>query len=202
ALLWHTLGAKTIELIHQNIHVDAVRDDLDEIVLDAELLDAVLNAKDPERKAKEMQIQLAARLRKHLGNPRYRKLSERLEKLKEQHEAGQLNSIAFLKALLDLARDLVNAEKEVPPEEDEDRGKAALTELFQHARGPETPIVVKRIVDDIDDIVRKIRFPEWQATYAGEREVRKALRRTLVKYDLHKDGELFDKAYGYVREYY
>ena len=43
ALLWHALGAKTIELIHQNIHVDAVRDDLDEIVLDAELLEAVLN---------------------------------------------------------------------------------------------------------------------------------------------------------------
>ena len=202
ALLWHTLGAKTIELIHQNIHVDAVRDDLDEIILDAELLDAVLNSKDPDRKAREMQIRIAARLRKHLGNPRFRKLSERLEKLKEQHEAGQLHSLEFLKALLDLARDLVNAEKEVPPEVDEDRGKAALTELFQHARTPDTPIVVERIVDDIDDLVRKIRFPEWQATYAGEREVRKALRRTLVKYDLYKDEELFGKAYGYVKEYY
>ncbi|MDY0073844.1 MAG: HsdR family type I site-specific deoxyribonuclease, partial [Thauera sp.] len=28
-LIWHSLGAKTIELIHQNVHVDAVRDDLD-----------------------------------------------------------------------------------------------------------------------------------------------------------------------------
>ena len=27
-LIWHSLGAKTIELIHQNVHVDAVRDDL------------------------------------------------------------------------------------------------------------------------------------------------------------------------------
>ncbi len=42
ALIWHALGAKTIELIHQNVHVDAVRDDLDEIVLDADLLEAVL----------------------------------------------------------------------------------------------------------------------------------------------------------------
>ena len=56
--------------------------------------------------------------------------------------------------------------------------------------------------DDIDDIVRKVRFPEWQATNAGEREVRKALRRTLFKYKLHTDTELFEKAYGYVREYY
>jgi type I restriction enzyme R subunit len=74
-LIWHALGAKTIELIHQNIHVEAVRDDLDEIVLDAELLDAVLHSKDPEHKAKELQIKLADRLRKHMDNPRYRKLS-------------------------------------------------------------------------------------------------------------------------------
>lgn len=202
ALLWHSLGAKTIELIHQNVHVSAVRDDLDEIILDAELLEAVLKTDNPDRKAKELQIKIVDRLRKHMGNPLYRKLSERLERLKEQHEAGQLHSIAFLKALLDLARDLVNAEKEVPPAEDEDRGKSALTELFQQTRTTDTPIVVERIVDDIDDIVRQIRFPDWQSTEGGKREVRKALRRTLAKYKLHTDTELFEKAYGYVKEYY
>ncbi len=139
ALLWHSLGAKTIELIHQNVHVSAVRDDLDEIILDAELLEAVLKTDNPDRKAKELQIKIVDRLRKHMGNPLYRKLSERLERLKEQHEAGQLHSIAFLKALLDLARDLVNAEKEVPPAEDEDRGKTALTELFQQTRTSRHP---------------------------------------------------------------
>ena len=202
ALLWHSLGAKTIELIHKNIHVETVRDDLDEIILDPDLIAAILNTQDPSKKAKELQLKLATRLRDHMDNPRYRKLSERLEKLKEQHEAGQLHSIAFLKALLDLARDLVNAEKEVLPAEDEDRARNALTDLFQHVRTADTPIVVERIVDDIDDIVRKIRFEGWQATEGGKREVRKALRRTLAKYKLHKDEELFEKAYGYVREYY
>lgn len=62
--------------------------------------------------------------------------------------------------------------------------------------------MVERIVDDIDDIVRQIRFPDWQNTAAGEREVRKALRRTLAKYKLRTDTELFEKAYGYVKEYY
>jgi type I restriction enzyme R subunit len=96
----------------------------------------------------------------------------------------------------------VNAEKEIPQEEDEDRGKTALTSLFEEIRTSETPIAVQRIVDDIDDIVRKIRFPEWQATNAGERQVCRALRRTLFKYKLHKDTELFEKEYGYVKEYY
>ena len=58
------------------------------------------------------------------------------------------------------------------------------------------------IVDDIYDIVRQIRFPDWQSTEGGKREVRKALRRTLAKYKFHTDTELFEKAYGYVKEYY
>ena len=97
---------------------------------------------------------------------------------------------------------MIQAEKEVPPEEDEDRGKTALTELFEEARNEETPIVVERVVNDIDEIVRYVRFDGWQTTSAGEREVRKALRKTLFKYKLHQDTELFDKAYGYIKQYY
>ncbi len=202
SLIWHALGAKTIELIHQNVHVETLHDDLDEIVLNAELLEAILHTPDPNRKAKEIEIQVAARLRKHMHNPRFRALSDRLEALKERHEAGQMHSLEFLKALLDLATDLLQTEKAIPPEEDEDRGKAALTELFQEARSEDTPIVVERVVTDIDEIVRYVRFPGWQATSSGEREVRRSLRRTLLKYHLHQDGELLEKAYGYVREYY
>ncbi len=52
------------------------------------------------------------------------------------------------------------------------------------------------------EIVRLVRFDGWQSTHAGEREVKKALRKTLLKYRLHRDSGLFDRAYGYVREYY
>ena len=70
------------------------------------------------------------------------------------------------------------------------------------ARNANTPIMVERVVEDIDEIVRLVRFDGWQDTSAGGREVRKALRKTLFKYRLHQDKELFEKAYGYVREYY
>ena len=62
--------------------------------------------------------------------------------------------------------------------------------------------MVERVVNDIDEIVRVVRFPGWQQTSAGEREVKKALRGTLFKYKLHSDAELFEKAYGYIRQYY
>ncbi|MAB41819.1 MAG: DEAD/DEAH box helicase [Pseudomonadales bacterium] len=200
-LIWHSLGAKTIELIHQNVHVDAVRDDLDTLVLDADLLEAVLSNPDP-KKAKEIEIKVARRLRKHLGNPKFKALSERLDALRDRFESGVLNSVEFLKQLLQLAKEVLQAEKETPPEEDEDRGKAALTELFNEVKTAETPIMVERVVADIDEIVRLVRFPGWQDTLAGEREIKKALRKSLFKYKLHADEELFEKAYSYIRQYY
>jgi type I restriction enzyme, R subunit len=201
-LLWHRLGAKTIELIHQNVHVDAIHDDLETLVLDADLLEAVLGTPDPDKKSKEIEIKVVRSLRKHAHDPRFKALTERLEDLKNRHEQGLLVSVDFLKELLNLAKDVVEAERAAPPIEEEELGKAALTELFEEAKSGDTPIIVERVVTDIDDIVRIVRFDGWQTTHAGEREVKKALRKTLFKYKLHQDQDLFDRAYGYIRQYY
>ena len=199
-LLWHALGSKTIDLIHRNVTVQAVRDDLDTLVMDADVMDELM--RDPERKVIEIEIQISGRLRRHERDPKFVALSERLEALRLKHEQGLLASIDFLKSLLELAKDVVEAEKELPPEEAEDEGKAALTQLFGEVKNPETPVIVERVVAEIDEIVRQVRFPGWQQTAAGEREVQKALRKSLLKYKLHTDQDLFDRAYGYVVQYY
>lgn len=172
------------------------------LIMDADVLEGLLGAKDPNKKAKEIEVKLIARLRKHLGNPKFVELGERLERLRERHEQGLLTSLEFLKNLLELARDTVEAEKEVAPEDEQAQAKAALTELFQEVKGEETPVIVERIVAEIDEIVRVVRFPDWQNTSAGEREVQKALRKVLLNYKLHRDQELFDRAYAYIRQYY
>jgi type I restriction enzyme, R subunit len=201
-LLWHVLGPKTIELIHEHVHVDAIRDDLDTLVLDADLLEAVLGSPDPDKKAKEVEIKVAKRLRDRAHDPRFKELGERLEELRQRHEQGLLVSVDFLKALLGLAQDVVAAENAAEPIATEDLGKAALTELLDSVRNEDTPIIVERVVADIDEIVRYVRFAGWQNTHAGEREVKMALRKTLFKYKLHQDQELFDRAYEYIRQYY
>lgn len=201
-LLWHALGAKTVELINQNVHLESVRDDVETLVLDAQVLEDILKDADPAKRGREIEIRLIARLRKHLGNPKFTALGERLEKIKERHEQGFLNSLQFLKEILELAKEVLEAEKEADPKEERDRAKEALTDLFKDAKTKNTHIIVERIVADIDDIVKKVRFPDWQRTNAGERLVQKELRRTLLKYKLHTDQELFDKAYGYIRQYY
>ena len=104
------------------------------------------------------------------------------------------NAIKAVKQLL--------SEKELEVELQEKTPQAALTELFLELKTEQTPAVVERIVNDIDAIVRQVRFPGWQKTVSGEREVQKSLRQALLKYKLHKDQLLFDRAYEYVKEYY
>ena len=137
-----------------------------------------------------------------MGDPKFKELAERLEDLKNKHEQGLLVSIDFLKALLELAKQVVQAESETPSISDSDKGKAALTELFEEAKNGNTPVMVERVVDDIDKIVREVTFDNWQATHAGERHVKQALRKTMFKYKLHQDQSLFDRAYGYIKQHY
>jgi type I restriction enzyme R subunit len=68
-LLWHALGAKTVDLINQNVHLEAVRDDLETLVLDAQVLNEILHDADAEKKGREVEIKLIARLRKHPATP-------------------------------------------------------------------------------------------------------------------------------------
>ena len=198
-LLWHALGAKTIKLIHQHTHVDSVEDDLDALIMDADLIEAIEEAKG---RAKRIAILLVAKLRGKAGDPNFVELGERLEKLKERHDKGLDDSRKFLKEILRLAHDVLQAEKVTPQVEAEERGKAALTELFEEVRNGETPIIVERIVNEIDEIVRIVRFPDWQNTSAGERDVKKALRKVLLGVKLHGDQELFGRAYSYLKQYY
>ena len=204
-LLWYALGEKTLEIIHDNIAVYDVRDDLDTLTMDAKFLAELLDQQDP-KKIKELEAKLIARLRKHGNNPRFIALGMQLEELRSRHEAGIIASIEFLKLLLKVARDVVKAEKEVDAiievASPEEQGQAVLTELFQEVQNGGTPKMVERIVTDIDEIVRVVRFPNWQNTSKGQRQVKIALRRTLAKYQLHKDNDLFERAYAYIAEYY
>lgn len=199
-LLWFSLGAETTKLIHENIHVGEVHH-LDEFILDADVIENIFNNPDPAG-AKKLEKLLIKRFKKHAGDPKFKSLSERLEALRDKAEQGLITSIEFVKELCKLAKETVEAEKEIEELLVEKTPKAALTELFIELKNDETPAVVERIVTDIDAIVRIVRFPGWQKTSSGEREVQKSLRKALLKYKLHKDQILFERAYGYIKEYY
>ncbi len=203
SLIWATLGAKTIELVHENLIVGEVHDDMDILSLDADLIDDFIEKqKDIKKTTMKVEINLVAKILEHKNDPKYVKLGEKLEILREKHEQGLLTSIEFLRLLLELAKEAARAEKEVVPEEEIDKGKAALTELFNGVKNRNTPVIVERIVNDIDDIVKLVRFDGWQNTTAGKKEVKKVLRSIIrQKYSI-KDQDIFEKAYNYIEQYY
>ncbi|MGI1987753.1 hypothetical protein [Shewanella glacialipiscicola] len=146
-------------------------------MLDADVIENIFNNPNT-RQTKQLEKALAKRFKDRGNLPVFKSLSERLEELRNKAE-----------------KDLDTAIQEKTP-------KAALTDLFLELKNEQTPAVVERIVTDIDAIVRIVRFPGWQTTTGGEREVQKSLRKALLKYKLHTDQVLFDRAYGYIKEYY
>ena len=200
-LLWLSLGAQTKKIMYDNIHVGGIHTDMEEVVLDETMVASLMASKDPKA-AKKIEKELIKRFKKYTNQLKFVELSKRLEALRDKAEQGLISSIEFIKELCQIARETIQAEKQEEHIEVRKTGKEALTELFLELRTDDTPAVVGRIVADIDSIVKIVRFPGWQTTNAGEREVQKALRKTLLKYKLHKEEVLFNKAYLYIREYY
>ena len=187
-------------MIHDNIHVGEVHT-LEEFVMDADVIEDIFNNPDPQ-KVKQLEKALTKRFNDRIDLPVFKSLSERLETLRDKAEKGLIASIDFVKELCKIAKETLQAEQDLEQDLQDKTPKAALTELFLELKSDETPAVVERIVADIDAIVRVVRFDGWQASSAGEREVLKSLRRTLLKYQLHADQALFDRAYAYIKEYY
>ncbi|MEI7983504.1 MAG: hypothetical protein WCI71_17775 [Bacteroidota bacterium] len=200
-LLWHALGAQTTALIHEHIHVSGINRDMEEMILDADVIDDLMNKKDPGRVQKVLKI-LTGRLGKHGNHPIFKELSQRLEEIRDKAERGLINSIEFIKELCQIAKETLRAEKETESKTGQKSAKAALTELFLELKTDTTPAIVERIVNDIDAIVKIVRFDGWQNSTVGEREVKRELRKVLwTKYQI-KDEDLFNRAYDYIREYY
>ena len=118
------------------------------------------------------------------------------------HELNQVNSLDFLKNLLQLARDVLEAEQKIESMDEQERAKAALTELFTEVKNVNTPIIVENIVNEIDGVVKEVRFAGWQDTIEGRRSVKRNLRKIIwIKYKI-KDEEVVARAYSYIEMYY
>jgi type I restriction enzyme R subunit len=220
ALLWHRLGAKTLRLVHDAIgDVRIDKTGLEEVVVDEGMIEVLRQLGLPMDDSKaaptvdEALGSIEARLRAKLSGPKphsvWGQLSERLEALRRSRLQQATESVEFLKKLLELAKEVVEAEKaerEGTLDQFEsilpDPQKGALTQIFLEFKPDTTPQIIERVVTDIDTIVREVRFTGWQASSPADREVRQQVRKTLQKYGLPPAGPLFDRAYAYIRENY
>ncbi|MBO7461343.1 MAG: HsdR family type I site-specific deoxyribonuclease, partial [Bacteroidales bacterium] len=205
-LIWKVLGAKTIEIIHNNIDTIDIGTPLEDLVIDADIIDSVLeDEKKREKKIVEVEKMLKMRLGLHKGDPKFKKFAEKLDELRERMIQNLISSIDFLKQLLQMAKDLLEEEQKMKqPVDKRAQAKAALTELFESVKSEETPIIVEKVVNDIDnEVVNIIRqFNDAFQSVTARREIKKKLRSILwIKYQI-KDNDVFEKAYGYIEMYY
>lgn len=220
ALLWHRLGEKTRSLIGEYISDVEITDVASEaIAIDAgtfevlrqlELLDGGPDTGNAPT-VDEVLYTLETRLRRKLAgstvHPVWQALSEQLEALRKAHVAGAKGSVEFLKRLLEIAREVVEAERadadgRLDDFEVVDPDKGALSQILEEYAPPGVPVVIRSVVEQIDAIVRPIRGTEWQDSQPGDREVRRQLRLVLRNNALPPSGELYDRAYAYIREHY
>lgn len=176
------------------------------MVVDADVIDAVMNdVQKVEKKALEVEKMLKLRLGEHKGEPNYKKFADKLDELRKRMEENLITSIDFLRELLSTAKEILQEEQRLEqPEDKRAQARAALTELFESVRTSDTPIIVERVVNDIDEnvvaIVRK--FKDAFKSVTARREIKKKLRSILwVNYQI-KDQDVFDKAYNYIEMYY
>lgn len=218
ALLWHRLGAKTLALVHEHVtNVKVTGTGLDEVIMDADTVEAIRQLALPDSTGSDegpmtvnealetIEARILRRLDQSGGHHVYVALSERLERLRKAQLDRAEASIEFLRELLELAREVTAAERA----EQEgglgllpDPNIGALTQIFNEYKPEDVPVIVEEVVGDIDGIVRQVRFTGWQTSQPGDRAVRIEIRKVLRKFALPTSGELFDRAYAYIRENY
>lgn len=206
SLIWTLLGAKTIEIIHKNIDTIDIGTPLEDLVVDGDVINMVLEeAKNNPKRVIEIEKMLRLRLGEHRGDPNYKAFAEKLDELRRNLEENLITSMEFLRELLVLAKEVLEEEQNSnQPLDKRAQAKAALTELFESIKTPETPIIVERVVNDIDEnvvaIVRK--FKDAFKSITAQREIKKKLRSILwINYQI-KDQDVFEKAYQYIEMYY
>ena len=221
-LLWHRLGTKTMAIVHEHL-VDVTIDGnaLDQVALDAETLEYLQDnqlvlipqpeVSKPPPTATEVVDRIEDRIRRMTeGTDTHRVwtiLSERLNKLRAAKLASAEASVEFLKNLMELARDLIRAERaDIEGTLDQikilDPRTGALTQIFDEYAPAERAVITEQVVEEVDSIVAPVRGTGWQTSHPGDQAVRRELRLTLRKFALPVSGDLYDRAYAYIRENY
>lgn len=144
--------------------------------------------KTRQKKIVEVEKILRLRLGEHAGDPNYKQFAEKLDELREKMEQSLITSIDFLKQLLELAKDVLEEEKKVDqPQDKRAKARAALTELFESIKTEETPIIVVRVVNVIDnETIKTVRqFSDAFKSVTARREIKKKFRAILwIKYQI------------------
>ncbi|MEU8028032.1 HsdR family type I site-specific deoxyribonuclease [Streptomyces sp. NPDC049099] len=219
-LLWERLGVKTLNLIHSNISDVTINSDPTRVVtlnaagieLVRKIASLVANrsSSGEERLNQDMTLDdvldTIERRLEQLGRDKddatYKSLAARIAALREASIRNAEDSLKFLREAFEIAQDVVAADRREKSGTFVEPKKGALTQIIEESRPEGLSVVVADVADAIDEVVSRVSYTGWNATSKGDRIVKRELRLILNRFNLPADGDLFDKAYAYVRENY
>ncbi|UUZ60567.1 type I restriction enzyme subunit R domain-containing protein [Nocardioides sp. B-3] len=223
AILWEKYGAKTLALVHghmdnitvapgRTVRLDAAGLELvKRIAEQLALPDPNQDPKNPGDVYKDVVDSIEARLKRRLEGTNtavYKSLADRIEKLRQRAISTVDDSIAFLEDCLNVARDVVAADRaaEQHPCVDDTNLYDPKTGALSAIVTENTPEGLHKIVPDfvhtVDSIVVDVAYTGWAKNEKGDRAVKREIRSSLKKYGLPVTGDLFDRVYAYVRQNY
>lgn len=217
--VWEKYGAKTMALVHEHMTgVHVRRADARNVTLDGPGMQKVkeiaaalridpppVDPKQPGDVFQEVLDSIEARLRRMNEDttPEYASLAQRIEALRTTTIHNVEESLAFLERALGVAQDLVAAEKSTTATNSVvDLRFGALTLIVEENTPPGLHKIVPDIVERIDAIAVQVVYSGWSESDAGDKKVRRELRKVLKDFSLAGDQDLFVKTYNYVRENY
>jgi type I restriction enzyme R subunit len=169
-------GAKTRELIRQNVDVEDLKKNLPTYVLDADYL-TKMKDRPPDSKALEIEALLAAELQIRVGEEEeFQPLSERLKRVVQQKRNGTLAGLALLKELEELAKETVALIQE---------SQRPVAESFMKAARERSPAlstedagkIAVALIGKADEIL----FPGWIEQEHVDTELFRAFTTVLAK---------------------
>ncbi|WP_436909030.1 type I restriction endonuclease subunit R [Halosimplex marinum] len=202
---------KTKEIIESHVDVGEIKRDFPVYELGTEHLEAIENMDEPATAATSIAHTTREHLQTRTGqNPRYERLSERVNEIVEEWEQGDRSDPEAVEALREVEESVIEVDEQAG---EQNRARAEFA-IFTHLT-EETPdavdseeqaqAVAENLVGEFDDRVDRS-YPGWESNDTTLKEIEKILLDVLVVEhdlpDLMKDDSFADDVRGYLIQNY
>ena len=182
---------KTLSIVEEHVDVGKVKEDFPIYEIGEEHLDSIAE-QEPAAKASSIAATTKAHLRPKIGqNPRYERLSERVEEVLSQWQSGQMADPEAVDALEQIEREALSVDQEAAEKGFSGAEYAAYAFLHDECELEEDEAhrVSEQLCEALDETV-DTSYPGWWRNKDALREIKVSIYRTLGKADTPDDLDL------------
>jgi Type I site-specific restriction-modification system, R (restriction) subunit and related helicases len=201
---------KTKEIIEEHVDVGEIKRDFPVYEIGTEHLEAVENMEEPATAATSVAHATRDHLQPRTGqNPRYQRLSERVNAIVEEWEHGDRTDPEAVEALKAVEEEVLEVDEQAGNESREQAEFAIFTHLTEEIDDPvdeeQADVIAGDIVQEFEDNVDHS-YPGWKRKQTTVKAIHTLLLDVLLKEhkrpDLAKDDDLVDSVRDYLIKNY